>query len=259
MHRAKGLEFDTVVLLGLAREPRPDDPRALQWLARATADGRDDVDHGAGGVRERRRRASGSRTSCGARNGSATRPNARGSCTSPRRAHASACTSFGSCRRTPKRRRRARCSRICGRSSRRHRATTPLRRAHDIEPNAIVPVLRRLVAPAAHERPIRQPTSACRRRARSSSGPAKPRRTSARSFTATCSASRSKGSSAGARNASVDTAGDVRARARAARRRARGARERRRRASSRRCRVRSPIRTAGGCWDRTRKRARSSG
>ena len=43
MHRAKGLEFDTVVLLGLAREPRPDDPRALQWLARATADGRDDV------------------------------------------------------------------------------------------------------------------------------------------------------------------------------------------------------------------------
>ena len=43
MHRAKGLEFDTVVLLGLAREPRPDDPRALQWLARATADGRDDL------------------------------------------------------------------------------------------------------------------------------------------------------------------------------------------------------------------------
>ncbi len=43
MHRAKGLEFDTVVLLGLAREPRPDEPRALQWLARATADGRDDL------------------------------------------------------------------------------------------------------------------------------------------------------------------------------------------------------------------------
>ncbi|HEY9181958.1 MAG TPA: UvrD-helicase domain-containing protein, partial [Gammaproteobacteria bacterium] len=39
MHRAKGLEFDTVVLLGLAREPRPDEPKALQWLARATADG----------------------------------------------------------------------------------------------------------------------------------------------------------------------------------------------------------------------------
>jgi ATP-dependent exoDNAse (exonuclease V) beta subunit len=43
MHRAKGLEFDTVVLLGLAREPRPDDTKALQWLARSTADGRDDL------------------------------------------------------------------------------------------------------------------------------------------------------------------------------------------------------------------------
>jgi ATP-dependent exoDNAse (exonuclease V) beta subunit len=43
MHRAKGLEFDTVVLLGLAREPRRDAPRALQWLARTTADGRDDL------------------------------------------------------------------------------------------------------------------------------------------------------------------------------------------------------------------------
>jgi ATP-dependent exoDNAse (exonuclease V) beta subunit len=43
MHRAKGLEFDTVVLLGLAREPRPDDTKALQWLARSTSDGRDDV------------------------------------------------------------------------------------------------------------------------------------------------------------------------------------------------------------------------
>ncbi len=43
MHRAKGLEFDTVVLLGLAREPRPDEPKALQWLARTTADGSDDL------------------------------------------------------------------------------------------------------------------------------------------------------------------------------------------------------------------------
>ncbi len=43
MHRAKGLEFDTVVLLGLAREPRPDEPKALQWLARTTADGDDDL------------------------------------------------------------------------------------------------------------------------------------------------------------------------------------------------------------------------
>ena len=43
MHRAKGLEFDTVVLLGLAREPRPDDPKALQWLARVAADGNEDL------------------------------------------------------------------------------------------------------------------------------------------------------------------------------------------------------------------------
>ena len=43
MHRAKGLEFDTVVLLGLAREPRPDEPKALQWLARTSADGCDDL------------------------------------------------------------------------------------------------------------------------------------------------------------------------------------------------------------------------
>jgi ATP-dependent helicase/nuclease subunit A len=43
MHRAKGLEFDTVVLLGLAREPRPDEPKALQWLPRVAADGHEDL------------------------------------------------------------------------------------------------------------------------------------------------------------------------------------------------------------------------
>lgn len=43
MHRAKGLEFDTVVLLGLARPPHPDEAKALQWLSRATADARDDL------------------------------------------------------------------------------------------------------------------------------------------------------------------------------------------------------------------------
>jgi ATP-dependent helicase/nuclease subunit A len=43
MHRAKGLEFDTVVLLGLGREPRPDDAKVLQWLGRVAADGRDDL------------------------------------------------------------------------------------------------------------------------------------------------------------------------------------------------------------------------
>jgi ATP-dependent exoDNAse (exonuclease V) beta subunit len=43
MHRAKGLEFDTVVLLGLARAPRVDDERALYWLERVAADGADDL------------------------------------------------------------------------------------------------------------------------------------------------------------------------------------------------------------------------
>jgi ATP-dependent exoDNAse (exonuclease V) beta subunit len=43
IHRAKGLEFDTVVLLGVGREPRPDEPRALHWLERTAADGRDDL------------------------------------------------------------------------------------------------------------------------------------------------------------------------------------------------------------------------
>ena len=43
MHRAKGLEFDTVVLLGLAREPRPDEAKALQWLTRTTGDGDGDL------------------------------------------------------------------------------------------------------------------------------------------------------------------------------------------------------------------------
>jgi ATP-dependent exoDNAse (exonuclease V) beta subunit len=43
MHRAKGLEFDTVVLLGLSREPRADDPKALYWMQRVARDGRDDL------------------------------------------------------------------------------------------------------------------------------------------------------------------------------------------------------------------------
>ena len=91
MHRAKGLEFDTVVLLGLAREPRPDEPKALQWLARATADGRDDLSWCRLRSRASRRRTARA-ISCGARNASATRPSARGCCTSRRRARASACT-----------------------------------------------------------------------------------------------------------------------------------------------------------------------
>lgn len=43
MHRAKGLEFDTVVLLGLNRETRGDDAQALYWLQRVAGDGRDDL------------------------------------------------------------------------------------------------------------------------------------------------------------------------------------------------------------------------
>ncbi len=34
MHKAKGLEFDTVILPGLGRSPRSDDPQLLQWLER---------------------------------------------------------------------------------------------------------------------------------------------------------------------------------------------------------------------------------
>ena len=32
IHKAKGLEFDTVILPGMGRRPRPDDPRLLTWL-----------------------------------------------------------------------------------------------------------------------------------------------------------------------------------------------------------------------------------
>jgi ATP-dependent exoDNAse (exonuclease V) beta subunit len=43
IHRAKGLEFDTVILLGLGREPRPEQGRGLYWLERVAGDGRDDL------------------------------------------------------------------------------------------------------------------------------------------------------------------------------------------------------------------------
>jgi ATP-dependent exoDNAse (exonuclease V) beta subunit len=43
MHRAKGLEFDTVVLLGLDRSPGGDDNQALYWLRRVAADGGEDL------------------------------------------------------------------------------------------------------------------------------------------------------------------------------------------------------------------------
>ena len=43
MHRAKGLEFDTVIALGLGRDPPSDDEQPLHWLERAAADGSKDL------------------------------------------------------------------------------------------------------------------------------------------------------------------------------------------------------------------------
>jgi ATP-dependent helicase/nuclease subunit A len=43
IHRAKGLEFDTVILLGLGRQPRRDSAKALYWLERTAADGSEDL------------------------------------------------------------------------------------------------------------------------------------------------------------------------------------------------------------------------
>ena len=43
IHRAKGLEFDTVIALGLGRDPPPDDPQALYWLERVAVDGTKDL------------------------------------------------------------------------------------------------------------------------------------------------------------------------------------------------------------------------
>ena len=43
IHRAKGLEFDTVVLYGLARAPRRDAERALYWLERTQGPGHSDL------------------------------------------------------------------------------------------------------------------------------------------------------------------------------------------------------------------------
>ena len=43
MHRAKGLEFDTVVLFGLGREPSTEAQRALYWAERVARDGQRDL------------------------------------------------------------------------------------------------------------------------------------------------------------------------------------------------------------------------
>jgi ATP-dependent helicase/nuclease subunit A len=39
VHKAKGLEFDTVIMPGLGRRPKREDPRLLLWMERATAAG----------------------------------------------------------------------------------------------------------------------------------------------------------------------------------------------------------------------------
>jgi len=43
MHRAKGLEFDTVIALGLGRDPPSDDAQAVYWLERVAVDGTKDL------------------------------------------------------------------------------------------------------------------------------------------------------------------------------------------------------------------------
>ncbi|MFP4284678.1 MAG: UvrD-helicase domain-containing protein [Desulfovermiculus sp.] len=43
IHKAKGLEFDTVILPGLGRAPRPDEQQLLAWLERSGPDGRSDL------------------------------------------------------------------------------------------------------------------------------------------------------------------------------------------------------------------------
>jgi ATP-dependent exoDNAse (exonuclease V) beta subunit len=43
IHRAKGLEFDTVILLGLGRRPRPEGAKGLYWYERVADDGSEDL------------------------------------------------------------------------------------------------------------------------------------------------------------------------------------------------------------------------
>ncbi|MDZ7760242.1 MAG: UvrD-helicase domain-containing protein [Desulfovermiculus sp.] len=43
IHKAKGLEFDTVILPGLGRPPRSDEQQLLAWLERSTPNGRSDL------------------------------------------------------------------------------------------------------------------------------------------------------------------------------------------------------------------------
>nr|MDA3868464.1 DNA helicase UvrD [Gammaproteobacteria bacterium] len=43
IHKAKGLEFDSVILPGLGRKPRNDDKKLLYWLERPNASGGSDL------------------------------------------------------------------------------------------------------------------------------------------------------------------------------------------------------------------------
>jgi len=43
IHKAKGLQFDTVILLGLSSAPRVDDPDLLRWIERSRAHGESDL------------------------------------------------------------------------------------------------------------------------------------------------------------------------------------------------------------------------
>jgi ATP-dependent exoDNAse (exonuclease V) beta subunit len=43
IHRAKGLEFDSVLLLGLSRVPRPEQGKGLYWLERVAGNGQEDL------------------------------------------------------------------------------------------------------------------------------------------------------------------------------------------------------------------------
>ena len=89
IHKAKGLEFDTVIVPGLDRVPRVSDRPLFAWKARA--DGT--PDDGAHPARARGRRA---RLRLPARAGEGRERSTSSSacCTSPRRAPRSACTSW---------------------------------------------------------------------------------------------------------------------------------------------------------------------
>ena len=252
MHRAKGLEFDTVVLLGLAREPRArraarrcSGSRARRPTAATTSSWcrqRSRAIPTARGWRDFVRRAERERDAAERARLLYVADDARARTPAPRLAAAGRRGSAA---------RRARCSRISGPSSRRRRARRRRDRGSE---------LRRRRAHRARAAPAR------RRR----------RRTTATGSSRTTSRGRLRPEFvwAGQAAAHVGTVVHrylqriaeqglaaleratrrsqakrrVRARARAARRRTGRTRRAPPNASSRRCRARSPTRTAAGCW-----------